>query len=68
MSNILIANLVGAADHPKSDEYYSDPRLAAYAVPYSPVVSWYANSSSTHSSLHIFGMCYDEHLPLDVQW
>ncbi|EYU45131.1 hypothetical protein ABFS82_03G056700 [Erythranthe guttata] len=27
------------ADHPKSDEYYSDPRLAAYAVPYSPIVS-----------------------------
>ncbi|CAI0436187.1 unnamed protein product [Linum tenue] len=23
------------ADHPKSDEYLSDPRLAAYAVPYS---------------------------------
>ncbi|KAL0325720.1 UNVERIFIED_CONTAM: hypothetical protein Sradi_5141300 [Sesamum radiatum] len=27
------------ADHPKSDEYFSDPRLAAYAVPYRPVVS-----------------------------
>ncbi|KAL4559460.1 hypothetical protein LXL04_031598 [Taraxacum kok-saghyz] len=27
------------ADHPKSDEFFSDPRLAAYAVPYSPVVS-----------------------------
>ncbi|KAI5656038.1 hypothetical protein M9H77_24831 [Catharanthus roseus] len=27
------------ADHPKSDEYFSDPRLAAYAVPYGPVVS-----------------------------
>ncbi|XP_026400571.1 uncharacterized protein LOC113296465 isoform X3 [Papaver somniferum] len=27
------------ADHPKSDEYYSDPRLAAYAVPYNPVFS-----------------------------
>ncbi|KAL6572680.1 hypothetical protein OROMI_013638 [Orobanche minor] len=27
------------ADHPKSDEYFSDPRLAAYAVPYSPVIS-----------------------------
>ncbi|KAL8145053.1 uncharacterized protein LOC141706793 isoform X1 [Apium graveolens] len=26
------------ADHPKSDEYFSDPRLAAYAVPYNPVV------------------------------
>ncbi|KAI3910353.1 hypothetical protein MKW92_046744 [Papaver armeniacum] len=26
-------------DHPKSDEYYSDPRLAAYAVPYNPVFS-----------------------------
>ncbi|MCL7043539.1 hypothetical protein MKW94_022837 [Papaver nudicaule] len=28
-----------SADHPKSDEYYSDPRLAAYAVPYDPVFS-----------------------------
>ncbi|XP_077233285.1 alpha-1,6-mannosyl-glycoprotein 2-beta-N-acetylglucosaminyltransferase isoform X2 [Tasmannia lanceolata] len=27
------------ADHPKSDEYFSDPRLAAYAVPYAPVLS-----------------------------
>lgn len=27
------------ADHPKADEYYSDPRLAAYAVPIRPVVS-----------------------------
>ncbi|RZC14811.1 hypothetical protein D0Y65_008644 [Glycine soja] len=27
------------ADHPKSDEYFSDPRLAAYAVPYKQVVS-----------------------------
>lgn len=27
------------ADHPKSDEFFSDPRLAAYAVPYSPVIS-----------------------------
>ncbi|XP_073119920.1 uncharacterized protein [Henckelia pumila] len=27
------------ADHPKSDEYLGDPRLAAYAVPYRPVVS-----------------------------
>ncbi|KAF8022839.1 hypothetical protein BT93_F0376 [Corymbia citriodora subsp. variegata] len=27
------------ADHPKSDEYYSDPRLAAYAVPYCRAVS-----------------------------
>ncbi|KAL9244174.1 hypothetical protein vseg_017978 [Gypsophila vaccaria] len=27
------------ADHPKSEEYYSDPRLAAYAVPYCPVTS-----------------------------
>lgn len=27
------------AGHPKADDYYSDPRLAAYAVPYSPVLS-----------------------------
>lgn len=25
------------ADHPKSDEYFSDPRLSAYAVPYRAV-------------------------------
>lgn len=27
------------ADHPKSDEYFSDPRLSAYAVPYRAVSS-----------------------------
>ncbi|GLJ14057.1 hypothetical protein SUGI_0224840 [Cryptomeria japonica] len=27
------------ADHPKAEEYYSDPRLAVYAVPYAPVLS-----------------------------
>ncbi|XP_042395783.1 uncharacterized protein LOC121986062 isoform X3 [Zingiber officinale] len=27
------------ADHPRSEEYYSDPRLAAYAVPYAPILS-----------------------------
>lgn len=27
------------ADHPKAKEYYSDPRLAAYAVPYAPILS-----------------------------
>ncbi|OVA04540.1 protein of unknown function DUF4091 [Macleaya cordata] len=27
------------ADHPKSDEYYSDPRLGAYAVPFTPILS-----------------------------
>lgn len=27
------------ADHPKSEEYFSDPRLAAYAVPCAPAVS-----------------------------
>ncbi|XP_071923674.1 uncharacterized protein [Coffea arabica] len=36
------------ADHPKSDEYFSDPRLAAYAVPYNPVVS----SDTTEEYLH----------------
>ncbi|CAN0905811.1 hypothetical protein LINGRAHAP2_LOCUS23879 [Linum grandiflorum] len=35
------------AGHPKSDEYLSDPRLAAYAVPYSRAVSWYIVSSSS---------------------
>ncbi|XP_020530317.1 uncharacterized protein LOC18445880 isoform X2 [Amborella trichopoda] len=27
------------ADNHKSEEYYSDPRLAAYAVPYTPILS-----------------------------
>lgn len=27
------------AEHPKTDEYLSDPRLAAYAVPYNPVIT-----------------------------
>ncbi|XP_071724552.1 uncharacterized protein [Rutidosis leptorrhynchoides] len=26
-------------DHPKSDEYFSNPRLAAYAVPYAPAIT-----------------------------
>jgi hypothetical protein len=30
------------ADHPKSDEYLSDSRLAAYAVPYRQVIAGYA--------------------------
>ena len=33
--------LAVVAHHPKSDEYFSDPRLAAYAVPYSQVVPGY---------------------------
>ncbi|CAI9116714.1 OLC1v1017940C1 [Oldenlandia corymbosa var. corymbosa] len=36
------------ADHPKADEYFSDPRLAAYAVPCAPVVS----SDNTEDYLH----------------
>lgn len=43
--------LVGAADHPKSDEYLSNPRLAAYAVPDSPVVSWYISTCSLAKSI-----------------
>ncbi|WOL11660.1 hypothetical protein Cni_G20424 [Canna indica] len=27
------------ADHPRSEEYYSDPRLTAYAVPYAPILT-----------------------------
>ncbi|XP_010905074.1 uncharacterized protein [Elaeis guineensis] len=27
------------ADHPRSDEYFSDSRLAAYAVPYAPILT-----------------------------
>ncbi|KAK9129932.1 hypothetical protein Sjap_010419 [Stephania japonica] len=36
------------ADHSKSDEYYSDPRLAAYAVPFAPILS---GSDAAKSSL-----------------
>lgn len=32
------------ADHPKAKEYYSDPRLAAYAVPYAPILSRYCSN------------------------
>ncbi|KAL5704531.1 hypothetical protein ACHQM5_022943 [Ranunculus cassubicifolius] len=36
------------ADHPKSEEYYADPRLAAYAVPFASVLAGTepANNSS----------------------
>lgn len=51
-----ISSLVGAADHPKSDEYLSDPRLAAYAVPYSPVDSWYIFTCSMAKYIMFF--CY----------
>ncbi|KAL3514620.1 hypothetical protein ACH5RR_027337 [Cinchona calisaya] len=37
------------ADHPKSEEYFSDPRLAAYAVPCTPVVS---SGETTEDHLH----------------
>ncbi|MCO5557068.1 hypothetical protein L7F22_010624 [Adiantum nelumboides] len=36
------------ADHPKADEYYSDPRLAVYAVAYTPALS---SSSSAKEML-----------------
>ncbi|KAI3891561.1 hypothetical protein MKX03_033108, partial [Papaver bracteatum] len=37
--SIFCAFVVIIADHPKSNEYYSDPRLADYAVPHNPVFS-----------------------------
>lgn len=52
------------ADHPKSDEYFSDPRLAAYALPYSQAVSGYTVS---HPSSLLSGICVmktDEILPI----
>ncbi|KAL6953460.1 hypothetical protein U1Q18_048486 [Sarracenia purpurea var. burkii] len=49
------------ADHPKSDEYFSDPRLAAYAVPYSRVISWYA-VRCLHSFLQVPSMMYTDEL------
>ncbi|XP_028551607.1 uncharacterized protein LOC110104675 isoform X12 [Dendrobium catenatum] len=39
------------ADHPKSDEYYSNLRLAAYAVPYYPILSGCSNSDAEKDSL-----------------
>ncbi|KAJ7531124.1 hypothetical protein O6H91_14G033100 [Diphasiastrum complanatum] len=42
------------AHHPKAEEYYSDPRLAAYAVPYSPVLtSSYTAKESIRRELEI---------------
>lgn len=51
------------ADHPKSDEYFSDPRLAAYAVPYKQVVSGYTVSCPRSLLSGIFGMRTDEIQP-----
>lgn len=36
---VLAYSCPWTAEHPKSEEYYSDPRLAAYAVPFAPVLS-----------------------------
>lgn len=41
MQFFFFSFLAVVAHHPKSDEYFSDPRLAAYAVPYSQVVPGY---------------------------
>ncbi|EXC07286.1 hypothetical protein L484_021193 [Morus notabilis] len=41
------------ADHPKSDEYFSDPRLSAYAVPYSPAISGDASKDYLHNQIEI---------------
>uniref|UniRef100_A0A803NMZ1 Glycoside hydrolase 123 catalytic domain-containing protein n=1 Tax=Cannabis sativa TaxID=3483 RepID=A0A803NMZ1_CANSA len=41
------------ADHPKSDEYFSEPRLAAYAVPYSRVISGDASKESLQKQIEI---------------
>ncbi|MCI23515.1 hypothetical protein A2U01_0044695, partial [Trifolium medium] len=55
------------ADHPKSDEYFSDPRLAAYAVPYKQVVSGYTVSCPRSLLSGIFAMRTDEiQPPVDV--
>ncbi|KAF5198916.1 Alpha-1,6-mannosyl-glycoprotein 2-beta-N-acetylglucosaminyltransferase [Thalictrum thalictroides] len=36
---VLAYSCPWTAEHPKADEYYSDPRLAAYAVPFAPVIT-----------------------------
>lgn len=36
---VLAYSCPWTAEHSKSEEYYSDPRLAAYAVPFAPVLS-----------------------------
>lgn len=51
------------ADHPKSDEYFSDPRLAAYAVPYKEVVSGYTVSCPRSLVSGVFAMRTDEIQP-----
>lgn len=43
------------ADHPKSDEYFSDPRLSAYAVPYSRAFTGYEISCRNKLILLVSG-------------
>ena len=46
LCDVIFYSSVFLADHPKANEYYSDPRLAAYAVPYAPILSWYHSNPS----------------------
>ncbi|XP_072971654.1 uncharacterized protein [Typha angustifolia] len=41
------------ADHPRADEYYSDPRLAAYAVPYAPILCTDMEKDSVRKEVEI---------------
>lgn len=50
------------ADHPKSDEYLSDPRLAAYAVPYGPLVPWYVGQFLCQKFHGVFSVPVDQFL------
>ncbi|RRT82800.1 hypothetical protein B296_00016837 [Ensete ventricosum] len=45
-SLLYFFSYISLAGHPRSEEYYSDPRLAAYAVPYAPILSCYLSIMS----------------------
>lgn len=44
------------ADHPKSEEYFSDPRLAAYAVPHRQAVAGYNMQFSWSLVMNLFAV------------
>lgn len=57
------------ADHPKAKEYYSDPRLAAYAVPYAPILSRYCSNFCQvlyQFAIYVFGSFFFIHNSTDA--
>jgi hypothetical protein len=61
LCDVIFYSSVFLADHPKANEYYSDPRLAAYAVPYAPILSWYHsnNPSKIYTILSDSAWCFN---------